>query len=101
MNTAKDGQNCCPTDLDFVKEFGRLNRVAGQLEGIKKMISENRDCPEILSQLRAVRSAVRAVEANILKTYLQYCVFQSFKSDEDREKNIEEIRNLFDRFHEI
>lgn len=90
-----------PGGFDFVKEFGRLNRAVGQMEGIKKMISESRDCFEILSQLRAVRSAVRAIEANILKSYLQYCVLQCFNSEEERQTRINEIRELFDRFHEI
>ncbi len=39
-------------------EIKRLNRIAGQIEGVKKMVDEGRYCPEILSQLRAVRSAV-------------------------------------------
>lgn len=65
------------------------------------MIAEKRHCSEILSQLRAVRFAVRAVEANILKAQLQYCVVQSFNSEEKRQQKIEELRDLFDRFHEI
>ena len=78
-----------------------MNRISGQTEGIKKMIADQRHCSEILSQLRAVRFAVRAIEANILKTQLQYCVVQSFNSEEERQEKIEELRDLFDRFHEI
>ena len=100
MKTKKT-ENCCTGALDHHKELGRLNRILGQLEGIKKMIAEKRHCSEILSQLRAVRSAVRAVEANILKAQLQYCVVQSFNSEEERQQKIEELRDLFDRFHEI
>ncbi len=95
MKTKKT-ENCCADALDHHKELGRLNRISGQLEGIKKMIAEKRHCSEILSQLRAVRFAVRAVEANILKAQLQYCVVQSFS-----QQKIEELRDLFDRFHEI
>lgn len=80
------------------KELGRINRIIGQLEGVKKMIEERRYCPEILIQLRAVRSAVRAVEGNILKTHLQHCVVQSFASEDEREAKIEELKELFDRF---
>ena len=64
------------------QEIPRLNRVIGQLEGVKKMIEELRYCPDILIQLRAARSAIRAVESNILKTHLQSCVAQSFASEE-------------------
>ena len=86
---------------DHLKELGRLNRITGQLEGIKKMIAKQRDCSEILSQLRAVRSAVWAVEANILKEQLKFCVEQSFNSPQERQQRIDELRDLFDRFHEI
>ena len=50
-----------------IENIPRLNRIAGQIEGIKKMIEDGRYCPEIISQLRAVRAAVKAVESNILK----------------------------------
>ena len=43
-----------------LENIPRLNRIAGQIEGIKKMIEDGRYCPDILSQLRAVRSAVKS-----------------------------------------
>ena len=55
-------------------EIGKLNRISGQVEGIKKMIEDGRYCPDILTQLRAARAAIRTVEANILETHLQHCV---------------------------
>ncbi len=76
----------------------RLNRIAGQIEGIKKMIEDGRYCPEIINQLRAVRSAVKAVEAKILHKHLQHCVAQSFSSEQERDKKIDELKMLFDRF---
>ncbi len=76
----------------------RLNRISGQIEGIKHMIEEGRYCPEIINQLRAVRSAVKAVESNILQKHLQHCVAQSFSSQEEKDKKIEELKMLFDRF---
>jgi len=78
----------------------RLNRISGQIEGIKKMIEDGRYCPEIIAQLRAVRSAVKSVEANILQTHLQHCVAQSFASEADRMEKIEELKKLFDRFED-
>ena len=85
---------------DHSKELNRLNRILGQINGIKVMISEERECREILSQLKAVRAALRAVEANFLKEYLQRCVAQSFASEKERQKKIDEIRELFNDFHE-
>ena len=81
-------------------QIPRLNRIIGQLEGIKKMIENNRYCPEILIQLRAVRSAVHSVESNILQSHLQHCVAQSFSSPEERDRKISELKMLFDRFED-
>ena len=89
--------SCHPTHLE---NLPRLNRISGQIEGIKKMIEENRYCPEILIQIKAVRSALRAVEGNILQKHLQHCVAQSFNSQEEREQKINELKTLFDRFEE-
>jgi CsoR family transcriptional regulator, copper-sensing transcriptional repressor len=84
------------------KELPRLNRIAGQIEGVKKMIEEERYCPDILTQLRAVRSAIRAVEANLLEAHLRACVttaFQAATQDEKHEK-IGELKEIYKRFEE-
>jgi DNA-binding FrmR family transcriptional regulator len=85
----------CP---NHSKELGRLNRVAGQLEGAKKMIQEQRYCPEILAVLRAVRAAVKAVEINILKAHLKSCVANSLTSEEEKNKKIAEMAELLGSF---
>lgn len=81
-------------------EMPHLNRVGGQIDGIKKMIEERRYCPEILTQLRAIRSAIKNIEARILDTHLSSCVSQAFLSHnaEDQRKKIDEIRDLIKRF---
>lgn len=55
-------------------QLQRLNRARGQLDGIAKMINEGRYCVEILTQLRAARSALRAVEDGVLRTHVQHCI---------------------------
>ena len=59
---------------DHSEDIKRLNRIAGQIEGIKKMIDEKRYCTDILAQLRAVQSATKSVESNILSRHLKACV---------------------------
>lgn len=93
-------QNCpqeheCPNHSG---ELPRLNRISGQLEGIKKMIEDHRYCPDILIQLRAVRSALLSVESNILQAHLRSCVAQSFASESERDQKISELSELFKRF---
>jgi DNA-binding FrmR family transcriptional regulator len=79
-------------------EIPRLNRAIGQMEGVRKMIENRRYCPEILLQLKAVRSAVKSIESNILKTHLESCVAGSFEDKNERDKKIAEIKELLDRF---
>lgn len=81
-------------------EIPRLNRAIGQLEGIKKMIEEQRYCPEILIQLKAVRSAIKSIEKNILTTHLEHCVAESFNNKEDAKQKIMEIKTLLDKMQE-
>lgn len=90
--TNKDLQN-----PSHKKEIPRLNRAIGQLEGIKKMIEEQRYCPDIIIQLKAVRSAIKHIESNILKTHLEDCVVASFMDKEDAKQKILEIKNLLDK----
>lgn len=83
-----------------VDQLPRLNRIAGQVEGVKKMIKEQRYCPDILTQLHAVRSAVRNLEIQILDSHLSHCVTETFqRQDQEKQKQkIEEIRQLIKRF---
>ena len=79
-----------------------MNRVGGQVEGIKRMVSEGRSCTDILTQLRAVRAAIRRIEAEVLETHLKNCVSEAILSGDrdDTEAKIEEIKALFKRYEE-
>lgn len=83
-----------------IEQLPRLNRIAGQVEGVKKMIKEQRYCPDILTQLHAVRSAVRNLEIQILDSHLSHCVAEAFQqNDQEKQKQkIEEIRQLIKKF---
>ena len=78
----------------------RLNRIAGQVDGIRKIIEERRYCPDILTQLHAIRSAVRNLEIQILGSHLSCCVTETFQSkdQETQKQKIEEIRQIIKRF---
>ena len=83
-----------------IEQLPRLNRIGGQIEGVKKMIKEQRYCPDILTQLHAVRSAVRNLELHILDSHLSHCVTEVFQQNnqEKQKQKIEEIRQLIKRF---
>ncbi len=91
--------NCKHCHPDHSKELNRIKRMQGQLEGIKKMITDRRYCPEILIQTRAVLAAVKSLEGKILESHLQNCVVQCFESGDKKEsgKKITELVTLFKR----
>jgi DNA-binding FrmR family transcriptional regulator len=62
--------------LPRVKEdaTAHINRVAGQVAGIRKMIEEDRYCLDVLNQIAAVRSALDQLGVNLLTGHLESCV---------------------------
>jgi DNA-binding FrmR family transcriptional regulator len=58
----------------------RIKRVEGQLRGIHKMISEDRDCVSIVTQLAAVRSGVEGVGALVLNNCMKLCFLKGAES---------------------
>jgi len=79
------------------QELKSLNRVSGQVEGVKKMIAEGCYCPNIIIQIKAIRSALKTVQSNMLKSHLNSCVVESFnsKNEKDKQDKIDELTNLF------
>ena len=82
---------------DHKKQINRLSRISGQLNGVKKMIEDQRYCPDIIKQLKAARSAIKSLEHNILETHISNCVVDTFTSEDRREikRKIEELTDLY------
>jgi len=78
---------------DHTRHLKRISRVRGQINGIERMIIEKRYCPDIMTQLKAARAALSAIESEIFKSHLRGCVKQAFNAvDElDCERKIDEI----------
>ena len=57
----------------------RLNRIIGQLGGIKNMLADNRYCGDILIQLSAVESALQSFGYMVLSDHLKTCVVENIK----------------------
>jgi len=79
------------------KEIKNLNRIEGQIRGIKNMIEEGKYCVEILNQISAVKSALSSVEGKILKKHIRHCVKESITSDEDFDEKVEELLKVLKR----
>ena len=62
----------------------RLNRIQGQIEGLRKMIGEERPCVEILAQISSVHEALRGVGKVMLRNYLESCATKALRSRDKR-----------------
>ena len=74
----------------------RLNRAIGQLEGVKSMVEENRYCGDVLTQLAAAESAIKAVSRMILKDHLETCVVEQVSAGNT--EIIDEVMDLMKKF---
>ena len=64
----------------------RLKRIEGQVRGIARMIDEDRYCIDVLTQIRAVRAALRGVEDELLKDHVEHCVEGAITSGDNAEQ---------------
>ena len=73
----------------------RLNRLAGQLEGIKRMVDEGRYCIDILDQVSSAQEGLRSFSRVVMRTYLESCATSSLRSADPAEADriYDEIMN--------
>lgn len=83
----------------------RANRIAGQINGVQKMIDEDRYCIDILNQIAAIRSALDALGIELLTGHLESCVLGHGTETEhacaapmSREDLLKEVRTALGRF---
>ena len=74
------GMKAKPQVTTHEETLRRLRRIAGQVQGIQRMIEEKQYCIDIVTQIQAARSALRAVELQILKKHMDHCVRDAFAS---------------------
>ncbi|MCH3942445.1 MAG: metal-sensing transcriptional repressor [Atopobiaceae bacterium] len=74
----------------------RLNRAIGQLNGVKSMIDDNRYCGDVLIQLAAAQSAIKAVSTEVLQDHLETCVVERIQAGDT--EVVDEVVQLLKRF---
>lgn len=77
----------------------RLRRVEGQVSGLQRMVEDDRDCVDVLTQINAVRAALHKVESVILRDHVSHCVAHAFTSGDAIKQGhrIEELVKTIDR----
>ena len=74
----------------------RINRIIGQLGGIKNMVDENRYCGDILTQLAATENALQGISSIILKNHLETCVVEQIQAGNT--EVVDELIRLIKKF---
>jgi DNA-binding FrmR family transcriptional regulator len=79
----------------------RLNRIEGQVRGLSKMLDEERYCIDIVTQISAVRAALRRLEEEILRDHAGHCVEHAISSGnkDDQRQKIAELMDVIGRAH--
>jgi DNA-binding FrmR family transcriptional regulator len=76
----------------------RLRRIEGQIRGVQKMMEEQRECEDVLTQTMAIRSALDQVGARIMEYHLDRCLLEGFDCDEQRMDSLRNALKLWTRF---
>ena len=84
---------------DSKKVSQLLKTARGQIDGILKMIDENRYCIDISNQLQATTSILRKANTEVLKSHMHNCVRNSFLTgdEKDRETKIDELIRILEK----
>lgn len=94
MEERKEIQECCHRmkergEQEYKDLIHRLNRVEGQIRGIKKMVENNAYCPEILIQVSAANAALNSFTKVLLASHIRSCVAEDIR--EGKEETIDEL----------
>ena len=77
----------------------RLNRIEGQVRGLARMVEDERYCIDIVTQIGAVRAALRRVEEEILRDHVAHCVAHAIASGDkaDQRRKVAELMDVMGR----
>jgi DNA-binding FrmR family transcriptional regulator len=77
----------------------RLQRIEGQVRGLSRMVEEDRYCIDVITQISAVRAALRRAEEEILRDHVAHCVDGAIKSGNatEQRKKVAELMNVLGR----
>jgi DNA-binding FrmR family transcriptional regulator len=77
----------------------RLSRIEGQVRGLSRMVDEDRYCIDIVTQISAVRAALRRVEEEVLRDHVAHCVEHAIASGNkvDQREKVAELMAVIGR----
>lgn len=94
-SACEESENSIEKNPDHTSALARLKKIKGQINGIEKMIEDQRYCVDILIQFRAVSAALSSIEMAIFRKHVESCVRGAFES-KNKTKVKEKIDELID-----
>ena len=89
----KNGCECCKTKKRSEKEYkdlvNRLNRIEGQIRGIRGMVEKDAYCTDVLVQVEAVKAAMNSFTKVLLSNHIKSCVIEDIKAG--KEETVDEL----------
>ena len=83
---------------DHPKLVARINRIEGQVRGLKKMVEDDRECLQVLKQIAAASGALRSLGSVILEDHLKGCVATAIQNQDNESELITEVIEIFNKF---
>jgi DNA-binding FrmR family transcriptional regulator len=77
----------------------RVRKVVGQLNAIERMLDEDRDCAEILTQLVSSRKALKSLAEKLIHSHMQHCI-EHARSPAEGRKHLQELLVVLERYVE-
>ncbi len=76
----------------------RLRRIEGQVQGLRRMLENDRQCEEVLTQLMAVRSGLDQVGVLLMETHIERCILKGISADNEVVKDLSDALKSWARF---
>lgn len=81
-------KECCNrkkhrVESEYTDLIHRLNRIEGQVRGVRSMVEDERYCVEILTQVSAIQSALNAFNKKLLANHINTCVVDDIRAGKD------------------
>ena len=81
-------KECCNrkkhrVESEYTDLIHRLNRIEGQVRGVRSMVEDERYCVDILTQVSAIQSALNAFNKKLLANHIHTCVVDDIRAGKD------------------
>lgn len=96
QKTRKDLSMACRSEEEKKAIKSRLRRISGQISGIEKMIDEDRDCMEILTQISSASGALQGLWSKVIERHLKVCISRAISQKDEKPVNelVEYLRKV-------